>query len=49
MCAMAKALKQSKVNQGVGEGVEIGNGVAIAKVRAFDSKINSLAINAFGG
>ena len=49
LCSMTKALKQAKVDQGIGEGVEVGDCVAIPKVRAFDSKLDSLAIDPFGG
>jgi hypothetical protein len=46
---MAEALQQAEIDQGVGEGVEIGNGIAIAKMRAFNAESNCLAIDAFGG
>ena len=46
---MTKTLEQAKIDQGISEGVEIGNGVAIPKVRTFNAKSDSLAINAFGG
>ena len=46
---MAEALEEAKIDQGVGEGVEIEDGVAVAKVRVFDAKSDSLAVDAFSG
>ena len=43
------ALKQAEIDQGVGEGVEIGDSVAIAKMGTFNAQSNCLAIDAFGG
>lgn len=48
LCSMTKTLKEAKVDQGIGQCVEVGDGIAIAKVRALNAEIDSLAIDAFG-
>lgn len=40
-------MKQAEIDQGVGEGVEISDSITIAKMRAFNAKIDCLAIDAF--
>ena len=46
---MTQPLEQAEIDQDVGEGIEVRDGVAIAEVRAFDPKSNCLAVDAFGG
>ncbi len=43
------ALEETKIDQGVDERVEVGDGFAIPKHRAFNAEGDCLAINAFGG
>ena len=45
---MTDSLKQAEIDQGVSEGVEIRDGIAIAKVRTFNPKTNRLTVDAFG-
>ena len=46
---MTKTLEQAEIDQGVGEGVEIGDGIAVAEVGTFNAESDRLAIDAFGG
>ena len=46
---MTQALEQAEIDQGIRECVEIGDGIAIAKVRVFNAQSDCLAIDAFGG
>jgi hypothetical protein len=47
MYALTNALKQAEIDQRVDEGVEIGDGIAIADMRAFNAEGDCLAIDAF--
>ena len=46
---MTQALQQTEIDQGVGQCIEIGDGIAITKVGAFNAETNCLAVDAFGG
>ena len=46
---MTKTLEQAEIDQDVGEGVEIGDGIAVAEVGTFNAESDRLAIDAFGG
>ena len=44
---VVEALEEAEVDQDVDEGVEIGDGSAVADVRALDAESNGLGVDAF--
>ena len=47
--ALTDALQEAQIDEEVGQGVEIGNGVAVAEVGAFDAEGDGLAVDALDG
>ena len=43
---LAETLKRSQIDQNINEGVDVGDGLAIAEFRAFDAERNGLAVDA---
>ena len=44
-----KSLQKTEIDQRIDQGVDVGDGVAIAEHRAFNAKGNCLTIDSFGG
>ena len=47
--ALADPLEGVQINQDVSQGVLVGDGVAVAQLRALDPEFHRLAVDAFGG
>jgi hypothetical protein len=47
--ALADPLEGVQINQDVGQGVLVGDGIAIAQLGALDPEFHRLAVDAFGG
>ncbi len=46
---LAQPLQGAQVDQRIGQGIEVGDGLAVAEFRAFDAQLDSLAVDALVG